>query len=95
MLKAPVHQLVYERLIEDQDRELRPLLEFLGLEWDERLLDHQSTANQRGHIKTASYAQVGEPIYRRAAGRWERYREQLAPVLPILAPWVEKMGYSL
>ena len=48
----------------------------------------------RGHIRTASYAQVAEPIYRRAAGRWERYRDQLAPVLPILAPWAETMGYE-
>ena len=48
----------------------------------------------RGHVRTASYSQVGEPIYTRAAGRWERYREQLAPVLPILAPWAERMGYA-
>jgi tetratricopeptide (TPR) repeat protein len=95
LLKAPVHQLVYERLIEDQDRELRPLLEFLGLEWDVRLLDHQSTAKQRGHIKTASYAQVVEPIYTRSAGRWLNYRKHLEPVIPALRPWIEKFGYEI
>jgi hypothetical protein len=38
---------------------------------------------------------VVEPIYTRAAGRWEHYREQLAPVLPVLEPWVRKFGYAL
>ena len=47
-----------------------------------------------GPIATPSYAQVVQPIYKRASGRWQRYREQMAPVLPILMPWAEKMGYE-
>jgi hypothetical protein len=74
---------------------LRPLLEFLGLPWDERVLDHESTARARSHIKTASYAQVVEPIYTRSAGRWQNYRKHLEPIFPVLRPWVEKFGYSL
>ena len=73
---------------------MRALIGFLGLPWDERVLDHQGTALRRGPIVTPSYAQVAQPIYRRAAGRWQRYRDQLAPVLPILAPWAELMGYE-
>jgi hypothetical protein len=95
LLQPPLHVNRYEDLVEDRDRELRPLLDFLGLEWDERVLDHESTAKARGHIKTASYAQVVEPIYKRSAGRWENYREHLEPVLPVLAPWVARFGYSL
>jgi len=49
----------------------------------------------RGRIKTASYSQVVEPIYTRAAGRWEKYRDQLSPVLPVLEPWIRKFGYTL
>ena len=95
LLAPPVHTLVYEKLVEDRNRELRPLLEFLGLEWDERLLDHQSTAKKRGHIKTASYAQVVEPIYTRSTGRWLNYREHLEPIIPTLQPWAEKFGYEV
>ena len=95
LLHPRVHTIVYENVVEERDRELRPLFEFLGLDWDERVLDHQSTARSRGHIKTASYAQVVEPIYTRAAGRWLNYRKHLEPVLPILEPWVRKFGYSL
>jgi len=89
------HTLVYEQLVDDQERELRPLFDFLGLNWQAESLDHQRTAAERGTIITASYSQVTEPIYRRAAGRWERYREQMAEVLPILRPWAEKMGYAV
>jgi len=95
LLRPPVHTIVYENLVADRDRELRPLLEFLGLPWDERVLDHESTARSRGHIKTASYAQVVEPIYTRSAGRWQNYRKHLEPIFPVLRPWVEKFGYSL
>ena len=59
------------------------------------VLDNRGSAARRDHIRTASYSQVTEPIYRRSSGRWERYRAHLAPVLPILAPWAERMGYAL
>ena len=95
LLPLNVHRVRYERMVEDLANEMRPLLDFLGLPWDEKVLDNQGAAAARGRVRTASYAQVGEPIYTRAAGRWESYRAQLAPVLPILAPWAEKMGYAL
>ena len=88
-----VHDVRYEAMTVDLEAEMRPLLEFLGLPWDEAILDHQRTAAGRGYIRTPSYAQVTEGIYARASGRWERYLAQMAPVLPILAPWVERLGY--
>ena len=88
------HAVVYENVVSDRERELRALFEFLGVEWHDDVLDHQKTAKKRGRIKTASYAQVVEPIYTRSAGRWEKYRRHLEPVLPVLKPWIEKFGYS-
>lgn len=95
LLPLDVHEVRYERLIADPAAELRPLLAFLGLPWDARVLDNRAAARTRDYIRTASYAQVAEPIYRRAAGRWQRYRAELEPVLPILAPWAEWLGYPL
>ena len=94
-LDVPVMDVVYERLIADPGRELGSLFEWLGLEFEASVLQHQSTAANRGHIKTASYAQVIEPIYTRSTGRWRRYQRHLEPIFPIIAPWVEKFGYSL
>lgn len=90
-----IHTIVYEKLVENVEQEVRPLFDFLGLEWHEDALDHRRTAKARGLVTTASYSQITEPIYKRATGRWERYREQLAPILPTLQPWVEKFGYTL
>ena len=89
-----VHMLRYEAMIADAGAATRPLLEFLGLGWQDAVLDHQKTAAERGFIRTPSYAQVMEPIYSSASGRWKRYEAQMREVLPILAPWVERYGYS-
>ena len=95
LLPLDVHEVRYERMVADLEGEMRPLLGFLGLAWDESVLDNRGAARSRDYVATASYAQVGEPIYARAAGRWQRYRDQLAEVLPILAPWAEHLGYSM
>jgi len=95
LLPLDVHRIRYERMVEDLEGEMRALLAFLGRPFDPAILDNQASAAARGHVRTASYSQVSEPIYKRSSGRWQRYRAQLEPVLPILAPWAHKMGYQL
>jgi len=95
LLPLNVHAIVYERLVENVEAEVRPLFDWLGLEWHEQALDHRSTAKARGLVTTASYSQITEPIYKRSSGRWTRYRKQLEPILPTLQPWVEKFGYTM
>lgn len=90
-----VHTVVYEKLVEDPKAELRPLADWLGLDWRDEMVNHAETAASREFIATASYAQVTEPIYSRSVGRWEKYRKYLEPVLPVLRPWAEKFGYSI
>lgn len=94
-LSLDIHVLRYEAMVGDLEGEMRRLMAFIGLPWTDAVLDHRSSAARRGQIKTASYAQVTEPIYTRSLGRWQRYRRHLDPVLPLLAPWAERMGYSL
>lgn len=91
----PVKTVVYERLVQDTPRELRPLFDWLGMDWPGDDLDHRTAARARGVVHTASYAQVTEPIYSRAIGRWHNYAGHLSPVLEKLRPWVERYGYSL
>ncbi len=89
-----IHMLRYEAMVSDPGKATLPLFDFLVLEWQDAVLDHQKTAAARGFIRTPSYAQVMEPIYSSASGRWKRYEAQMREVLPILAPWVERYGYS-
>ena len=95
LLSPKVHTVYYEKIVENRDAELRPLFDFLGLDWHDAVLDHETTARERGYIKTASYAQVVEPIYKRSAGRWQNYRKHLEPVIPLLRPWADKFGYEI
>lgn len=90
-----VHMLRYEAMVADASAATRPLFAFLGLEWQDAVLNHQKTAAERGFIRTPSYAQVMEPIYASASGRWKRYAAQMREVLPILEPWVHRYGYTL
>jgi tetratricopeptide (TPR) repeat protein len=94
VLPLAVHTVRYEALVEDLEGDARALLDFLGLPWDAAVLDHSRTARGRGLISTPSYSQVIQPLYREASGRWTRYRAEMAPVLPVLAPWALRLGYG-
>jgi tetratricopeptide (TPR) repeat protein len=93
-LQVGVHTLVYEELVADPAAALQPLIAFLGLDWRPELLDHRATAKARGTIITPSYDQVVQPLSKAPSGRWRRYEAQLEPVLPVLMPWAERLGYS-
>ena len=85
VLPVDYHRIRYEDLVADQDGESRRLLDFLGLEWDEKVMHHDEHARTR-HISTPSYHQVTQPIYKHAKYRWKRYEQYLKPVLPVLHP---------
>ena len=54
--------------------------------------DFARTARRRG-VSTMSATQVSKPLYD-GSRQWQRYEEQLRPILPILEPWVERFGYA-
>ena len=95
ILPLDVTMLRYEAMVIDMEASMRPLFDFLGLDWEDAALDHQRTAVDRGHIRTPSYAQITEPVYDRASGRWTRYRETMKYALPVLAPWAARYGYAI
>jgi len=92
-LELRVHRVQLERLIADFDNEAREVCAFLDLPWDEKMHDFAATARARG-VATPSGAQVVRGLNSGGVGEWRRYREQLAPVLPVLEPWVERFGYQ-
>ena len=91
-LPLSLHVLRYEDLVADLRGESMKLMEFLGLPWSEEALNYVETARRRA-IRTPSATQVIRPIYSSSIGQWRRYEAQLAPVLPVLEPWVRKFGY--
>jgi tetratricopeptide (TPR) repeat protein len=87
------HPVRYEALVADFEGEVRAICAFLGLGWTEALKDFARTARARA-IRTPSAPQVRKGLYGSAAGHWRRYAAHLAPVRPILDPWVETLGYD-
>ena len=93
LLPLPQHEVRYESLVEDFEATARAACAFLGLGWDEGMADFAAGARSRG-ISTPSAAQVTRGLNREGQGAWRRYAEQMAPVLPVLKPWVERFGYE-
>jgi tetratricopeptide (TPR) repeat protein len=82
----------YEDLVADQETSVRAMFAFIGEEFDRACLTfHQN----RRYARTASYAQVAEPLYDRSVYRYRNFRAQLRPVLPILQPVIERLGYTV
>lgn len=88
------HALRYEDMVTDLEKEARSLLDFLGVGWNEAVLNHTEHARQRGVINTPSYHQVTQPIYQHAKYRWKRYAREFEPMMPILNPFIERFGYT-
>ncbi|HEX9964201.1 MAG TPA: sulfotransferase [Allosphingosinicella sp.] len=91
-LPLAFHEVWYHRLVADFEPTVRAMAEFVGLAWTDEFHAFDKTARSRG-VRTASATQVRRGLYD-GGGRWRRYGEQLAPALPILAPWVERFGFE-
>lgn len=81
-----VARLIYERLIDDPERELRQLCAALDLTFDPAMLDFHR--NQRT-VRTISAAQVRRPLSRDAIDEWRVHEEALAPLAAALGPALE------
>lgn len=67
----------YDALVREPRAVIEELLAFLGLEWEDSVLDFH---RGRSAVKTASVWQVRQPLHARSSGRWRNYREQLWPI---------------
>lgn len=91
-LPLRVHEVHYHRLVRDFDAATQAICAFLGLEWSEELRRFDRTAARRG-VSTASAGQVQRGLYD-GTRQWEPYAEYLAPVMPLLQPWIDRFGYA-
>ena len=82
----------YEDIVDDQEGSTRRLLDFIGEPFDDACLSFHE--NQR-YARTASYAQVTEPLYDRSRYRYRHYVKQLQPAIDILEPVIERLGYGI
>ena len=81
-----IHRVIYERLVGDVEGEVRRLLDYLGLPFDEACLDFHS--NERS-VRTISAEQVRRPINREGLDQWRPYEQWLEPLKQALGSALE------
>jgi tetratricopeptide (TPR) repeat protein len=77
VLPGRVHRVIYERIVEDTESEIRRLLDFCGLEFEPQVLEFYKTERA---VRTPSSEQVRRPIYRDATEEWRSYDAYLGPL---------------
>jgi tetratricopeptide (TPR) repeat protein len=82
-LPGRVHRVIYERMIDDTEGEVRALLDYCGLKFEQACLEFYSTERA---VRTPSAQQVRQPIYKDAADEWRRYDAHLGPLKEALGP---------
>ena len=86
VLPGRVHRVIYERTVEDTEAEVRKLLAFCGLPFEQGCL--RFFENERP-VRTASAEQVRQPIYKDGVEQWRHYEPWLGPLMEVLGPVLE------
>jgi tetratricopeptide (TPR) repeat protein len=86
VLPGKVHRVFYEQMIETPEAEIRRLLDYLELPFDEACLRFHETERP---VRTASAEQVRRPVYREARDEWRRFEPWLGPLKSALGPALE------
>jgi hypothetical protein len=87
VLPRKVLRVYYEDLIAEPEREIRRVLDWLGLPFEEACLEFHSSKRA---VNSASSEQVRSPLYRDAMEHWRRYEPWLGPLKEALGPVLEK-----
>ena len=73
-------EVPYAELVADQEAWSRRILEFIGLDWDPKVLEFDKTERA---VLTASNWQVRQKVYASSVGRWKNYQKFIGPLLKL------------
>ena len=83
VLPGRIHRVFYERLVDDTETEIRRLLDYCSLGFEERCLRFFETDRA---VRTASSQQVRQPINRAGIDHWRHFEDWLDPLKQALGP---------
>ncbi|WP_372731012.1 sulfotransferase [Novosphingobium sp.] len=78
-----VHRVIYEDMVADTEGQVRRVLDYLGLPFEQGCLEFYN--NERA-VRTASSEQVRKPIFRDGLEPWRHYEPWLGPLVEALGP---------
>ena len=86
VLPGRIHRVIYEDMVEDTEAEVRRLLDYCGLPFEDAcMMFHQ---NERA-VRTVSSEQVRQPIFRQGLDQWRHFEPWLGPLEEALGPSLE------
>jgi hypothetical protein len=77
VLPGRVHRVIHERLLENPEAEVRALLAYLGLPFEDACLAFHTSSRP---VRTASSEQVRRPINRDGVDQWRPFEAWLGPL---------------
>jgi hypothetical protein len=83
VLPGKVLHVQYEDVVADLETQVRRILAFLELPFEEACVNFHDTERA---VRTASSEQVRQPIYTSGIGYWRHYQDQLQELQEVLAP---------
>ncbi len=81
LFPGEIFTVQYEDLVMEQEKVSKQMIEYLGLEWDEKCLDFH---NNERDVRTISNMQVRKPMYKNSMNRWKHYEKHLQPLIELL-----------
>lgn len=81
MLPDRILSVEYEKLVSNGEAEIRRVIEFCELEWENDCLKHEENTSK---VKTASNWQVRQPLYKSSVQRWKNYESHLQDLIDTL-----------
>jgi hypothetical protein len=78
-----IHRVIYERVVADLEKEVRAMLDHLGVPFEQSCLEYYK--NDRA-FDSMSNEQVRSPIFRGSVDRWRNYEQWLGPLKAALGP---------
>ena len=93
LLQGNWTEVKYEDTVSDPKKTTNKATEVLGVPWHEGMENYRDDAQK--FVYSPTHAEVRRPIYKSSIGRWQDYKQYLAPHLEKLAPFVEAFGYDV
>jgi len=86
-----VHRVQYEEMVADTESQIRSLLDYCKLDFEEQCLRYYETDRA---IRTPSAEQVRKPIYKEGLEQWRNFEAHLDPLKEALGPEI-RQRYSI
>ncbi len=83
VLRGHVLDVQYEDMVTDTEVQIRRLLKYCGLPWEDECLKFYETDRP---VNTASSEQVRKPIYTTSIDSWRKFEKHLEPLIEVLEP---------